>query len=74
MMYLSILSYCPVLLQIPKNIPRPDYYEDGTPRSELRSKQQSIGKNQIYIPKCTFLDLNKYIGIFNNGYLNSYDE
>lgn len=27
---------------IPDDIPRPDYYEDGIPRSEIRSKQQSM--------------------------------
>jgi len=30
------------LRPIPEDIPKPDYYEDGIPRSEIRSKQQSV--------------------------------
>jgi len=30
-------------MKIPDSIPKTDYYGDGIPRSEIRSKQQSMG-------------------------------
>lgn len=46
----TAFAYCWMVLiqnfnffQIPDSIQKPDYYEDGIPRDEIRSKQQQIG-------------------------------
>lgn len=31
------------LLQIPSNIPKPDYFKGGVPNKEIESKQQRMG-------------------------------
>ena len=37
--------------EIPDSIPKTDYYRDGIPRSEIRSRQQSVG-TIVFIHAC----------------------
>ena len=34
-------------VQVPGNVPRPDYAETGQPFSEIESRQQSIGGHRL---------------------------